>query len=147
MRNLFIILSLSLLIISVADSCYAEKRVAAGNCGMTETSQLSVSFNWFESDVSNVKGKFDKNINEIQNIAKEQGVEKISVQSLNYNISSQNYGGSPTSQFQLNGSVSFLVTPVDGAEKLLIDLVKKNYQASLNVSSYRGNADPMSCGG
>lgn len=146
MRSLLLFLSLFLFLISTSSSS-AENRVAAPKCGMTETSQLSISFNWFEDDISKVKGKFDKNINEIEKIAKEMGVEKISVQSLNYNISSQNYGSGPSSQFQLSGSVSFLVSPVEGAEKLLVDLVKKNYQASLNVSSYRGNADPMSCNG
>lgn len=122
------------------------ERVASGYVGiaagcMTENAQISINFNGVEADANAVKAKFDGKMAEIEKLLKEATLEKFEMQSMNYNISPQNYGNS-SSLFQYNGNFSYTIAPSSKATALMADLTKKGYQASVNVSAYRNGGVP-----
>ena len=118
----------------------------SANCPVAETVQISVSFSGIEVDPTNLQGKLDGKIAELKKLAKEVGVENVSIQSTNYNVSSQMYGGTQSQQYQFSGSVSLTLQPLKKAEEFFVMLSKKGMQSSLNVSSYNngGNCVEMS---
>jgi uncharacterized protein YggE len=111
---------------------------------MTENAQVSVNFNGIEQDVNTIKTKFDAKVTEIEKLFKEAALEKFEMQSMNYNINPQNYGGGMNSTFQFSGNLSFTVLPSSKATALMAELTKKGYQASVNVSAYRNSGVPCS---
>lgn len=127
--------------VAVAKSAVGYYGGASSGC-MTENAQISISFNGVETDVALVKTKFDGKMVELEKLLKEAGLEKFEMQSMNYNISPQNYGGGMNSMFQYNGSLSYTVLPSDKATSLMAELTKKGFQTSVNVSAYRNGGVP-----
>jgi uncharacterized protein YggE len=109
---------------------------------MTENAQISINFNGVETDASVVKTKFDGKMAEIEKLLKEAGLDKFEMQSMNYSINPQNYGGGGNSMFSYNGSLSYMVQPSGKATTLMAELTKKGYQTSVNVSAYRNGSVP-----
>lgn len=147
------ILTLSLVATVFCSSlAFAERVAVAKNAAdyyggaspgcMTENAQISINFNGVEADVALVKTKFDGKMAELEKLLKEAGLEKFEMQSMNYNINPQNYGGSMNSMFQYNGSLSYTILPSDKATSLMAELTKKGFQASVNVSAYRNSGMP-----
>lgn len=127
-----------------AKVAFAERAAysaAVAGC-MTENAQVSINFNGVEADANVVKAKFDSKMAEIEKLLKEAALDKFEMQSMNYNISPQNYGGGSSSLFQYNGSFSYTIAPSAKATTLMADLTKKGYQASVNVSAYRNGGVP-----
>lgn len=108
---------------------------------MTENAQINVNFNGVESDPALVKGKFDAKMAEIEKALKDAGLDKVEMQSMNYNINPQNYGSAST-VVQYNGNISYTVAPSGKATSVMADLIKKGFQASVNVSAYRNGGVP-----
>jgi hypothetical protein len=137
--------------ITFSPAAQAVKSASGLPCDMMENATISISFNGIETDVSVVKDKFDAKIAEIKQVAKDMELQKFDLQSMNYNINTQNYGGvamsrmamntlgtsaAPSPQYRFNGSVSFQFLPAEKATELMMRLTKKGYQANLNVNAY-----------
>lgn len=126
----------------MAKALIAMDRAAAPGIGcMTETASININYNSVESDVSVIKEKVKTKAAEIEKLFKDAGLSKVEMQSTNYSIS-PTYGNTNTA-FNYSGSMNFNLQPSDKATDLLAELIKKGYQASVNVSSYR-NGTP--CG-
>ena len=74
-------------------------------------------------------------------LAKQTGIQKIEVQSYNYNVYPVS-SGSPTAPgspvpYQYNGSVSFSIDSLAKGPDLMAVLSDKGYSANLNVNAYR----------
>lgn len=108
----------------------------AGSSCMTENASLNVSFNTVEKDIVAIKAKFDAQIVEIEKAIKDAGITNFELQSKNYGIYPDN-ANSINSGFRLNGNANFKITPADKAAELMTALMKKGYQANVNVNSYR----------
>ena len=102
-----------------------------------ENAQVSVSFNGMDTGVSVVRAKLDAKIAEVKALAKEQEFTKLVLQSYNYNINANNFGGNGGElRYQYNGSISFAILPPEKAVDFMQMLSKKGYQANVSVSSY-----------
>jgi len=141
--NLVLALALVGAITAISPGAYAEIYDSRENCALTENSQVSVSFSGVESDPTKLQGKLDAKIAELKTIARDIKAESVFVQSTNYNVSSQNYGGQQSAQYQYNGSVSLTLKPQSKAEEFFVQLSKRGFQASLNVSRYAQNGNCM----
>lgn len=139
MRRTLIFTFLVLSTASYAAVASADLRRSAAACAITENAQVSVSFSGVEMEAANVKGKLDSTIAEIKKLAKESGIDKVVVQSTNYNVSTQNYGSPQSPQFQYSGNIGLLIQPTQKAEEFFVILTKKGHQASLNVNSYQSD--------
>lgn len=144
----FRLLLLSLLMLPV--SAHAEKTLAniilpANNagCNLTETTTININFNSIEKDLAVASTYIEKKTAEIQAIAKEVGVEKLDITSVNYSLSQYNSGyQSPETTWQFSGSMAMSVVPSSKGKELLVALSARKYQPSLNVSAYRnGNCN------
>jgi uncharacterized protein YggE len=123
-----------------------DKRAVAmpGNpgqtCALQETGQVGVSFNnVMVAKLDGIGREMDQRIDEVIAFAKQAQIEKIEVQSYNYNVypASGGYPGSVGMSYQYNGSVSFSVEPCSRASDLMSLLASKGYAANLNVNAYR----------
>jgi uncharacterized protein YggE len=116
----------------------AANVVPGTSCTMTETANVNVSFNSIEKDAETAAAVFDVKSRDIQNAAKDVKLEKFDVQSMNYSLYPYNTGAMGAAvQWQLSGNISFTVVPANKGKDVLALLVKKGFQPSLNVSSYK----------
>ncbi len=113
-------------------------------CPMTENSSINISFNSQRTDLSQIKNLMNDKLKEVEALAKEAGVEKFEMQSMNYNIHTNTSGGyicaddeNSCNVYQLNGNMSFMILPSEKGTDLMILLQKKGYTAGLNVNMYR----------
>lgn len=140
MMRKYLVLALAGTVIAAVPA-HAEKvaRLTNANmsCGMQENAQVSINFNGTMSDVAAIKQKFEARMQEVKAAAKELNLDKFELQSMNYNINPQY--GNMSSEFQYNGNASYTVLPASKAADLMQALIKKGFQASLNVNSYRNN--------
>ena len=135
---------------------FAEEKSAAGvgrlkntdkqkNCVMQETANVSVSFNGQESDMTKVKVKIDQKIESARALGSEAGLESVELQNYSYNVYSNNNGGGGccgdncsggNQTFNMNGSFSFVVKPIDKAPDFAALLTKHGYNTNFNVNAY-----------
>ena len=127
----------------IAESRVANKSQPAA-CPMTEQTQVNINFNSEETDLKQVKSMMDNRLKEVEEIAMAMGIEKVEMQSMNYNLHTNNSGGyncggvSNTDRvYRLNGSISFNIHPSDKVIDLLAELNAKGYNGGLNVNKYR----------
>lgn len=118
---------------------------SGSDCPMKEDAYINISFNNLAVDVNDVKSVLDKKINEVLALAEAAQIKKPTIQNYNYNVYSS--GGGATccegggcaggGSYQANGNVNFQLSSTSDASKFAEVLMKKGYQANLNVSSYR----------
>ena len=146
MKCLFALVALIMLPISA----HAEKSLvnstlsnlilggSSAGCTTTETTSVSISFNSIEKDVQVASSLIEKKTAEVKELAKQVGVEKADIASVNYNMNPYN-NGYPSEEvtWQVSGSMSVNVTPPSKAKDFLLLLTKNKYQPSLSVSAYR----------
>lgn len=127
-------------------SVNAESRTSnieeMASCPMTEQTQVNINFNSQYADLKQIKELMDNKVEEIEAMAKKAGIEKIVLQSMNYNIYANrgyqnNFDGPDQRVYQLNGSMSFNVEPADNAIELMEMLNNKGYNGGMNVNKYR----------
>jgi len=109
-------------------------------CAIQETGQVGVNFtNVMVAKLDKIGGELDAKIDEVIALAKQSKVQRIEVQSYNYNVYpvSNGYPAGATVPYQYNGSVTFAVEPCERASELMSLLVSKGYAANLNVNAYR----------
>src|SRR5579884_605092 len=106
MRNL----CLSVLFLALLPMAASAKMVmnGTGTGCLTENAQVSISFNGTEPDIAVIKSKFDAKIEEMKKLSQQAGIEKLDLQSMNYNINPQG-----SNEYQFNGNASFMVSPAD----------------------------------
>ena len=123
-----------------------DARAMPGNpgqlCAMQEQGQLGVSFNnVMVTDLKTLGSQMDRKIDDVIALAKQAGIQKIDVQSYNYNVYPVSGGMAATPgvamPYQYNGSVSFSIEPLANGPDLMALLSGKGYAANLNVNAYR----------
>lgn len=127
-------------------SAMADRKasVSGADCPMKEDSYVNVNFNNLKVDMSDAKAVLDKKIGELMALGEEAGVKPV-LQNLSYNIYSSSGGAScceggdclSVSSYQANGSANFQMSSAAQASEFVSLLMKKGYQANLNVSAYR----------
>jgi uncharacterized protein YggE len=149
-----VVLMLSVCMPAQADEAraVAAKPAPAGgapDCPMHDDTTVNVSFNNNnEKDISVVKALVDRKTAEVQAIAKEAGVTSLDLQSMNYSINANgnNSGGCSASEdsaapanmnYQVYGNLNFKIQPADKGTAFLEMLVKKGFNANLNVNTYK----------
>ncbi len=132
-----------------AEEVVADSRLnlnpQTASCPMTENSQINVSFNSQETDLSKIKSQMESRLKSIEALAKQAGVDQFEMQSMNYNIYANSSGGyncaagetAGNNVYQLNGNISFNVQPSGKATDLMVLLDKNGYVSGLNVNMYR----------
>ena len=112
------------------------------SCAMQEQGQIGVNFNnVVVTDLKALGREMDRRIDELIALAKQSGVQRIEVQSYNYNVYPVTSGYPPAPgtaiPYQYNGSVSFVIEPLAKGPDLMAALSEKGYAANLNVNAYR----------
>lgn len=121
------------------------------NCGMTESSSITVSFNNVTVEIGDVKKFMDDRIAELETDAKDAGIKKFELQSTNMNVYSNNYAGVPVIQYaksdnttvapkvpyQLSGSVTYVLDDVTKIASVADKLTSKGYQINIASNAYR----------
>lgn len=142
MKPVIFLLTLLIYTLSVSAEARTSNYEGLESCPMTEQTQVNINFNSQYSDLQQVKKVMDNKVEEIETMAKKAGIEKIVLQSMNYNIYANrdynnNFNDPAQRIYQLNGSLSFNVEPADNAIKLMEMLNDKGYNGGLNVNKYR----------
>lgn len=132
--TLFTLLTLCLTLPSSTD---ARKIAPAGECTFQENTSVNVSYNGMLENARSIHDLIEERNSTILKLAKEAGVEKINMQSQNYNVNYNPYHGG---QFNYSGNANFIITPADKAMDFVDLLAKKNYQFSLNVNKHKRGA-------
>lgn len=145
MRKIIVAFSLvSALIggVAHADIRAASKAVIAANCsnGMQENVTVSVNLNLMADSFAQAKAKYDEKMQAVTDFAKKQNVKKFDLQSMSYNVNSNNNNGNMV--YQLNGNAGYQMDNADAAFKLAEFLTQQKFQVSVSASSYRnGNCN------
>jgi hypothetical protein len=142
--------------LAVASPSHATKPISAiarnlpaGECTLKENVSLTVSFNRRVKSFSEAKSIFDEQMKKVEDFAVQQKIGKLVVQSQNYNVSAQPVGYSPDGvpdsyNYQVNGSVNYLMHSADAAFKFGEFLTQNKIQVSLSSNAYRqGNCQNM----
>ena len=133
---------------ALAEELVADKRAynnqSTPQCPIIENSQVNINFNSQESDLAQIKVIMDDKLKLMETLAKEAGVKKFEMQSMNYNVYAENsgqYGCSSSANsrgiYRLNGNISFNAHPSEKATDLLILLNENGYSGNLNVNKHR----------
>ena len=130
-----------LLVCSTAAADRAIRAQAQKECSaMEENVNVNISFNAQLPTPLQAKERFDSRLKEIEGLARDGKIKKWSLQSMNYSVSSSNYGyGEPT--YQLSGSASYQTDNADQAFALMEQFSKRGLQLSVSVSKYRSGGD------
>jgi|GEM_PF-3493193 len=120
----------------------AMPRSAGQKCAMQEQGQIGVSFHDVTvTDLKALGSQMDRRIDGVIALAKQAGVQKIELQSYNYNVYPVSGGHAPTPgvaiPYQYNGNASFTIEPLAKGPDFMALLSDKGYAANLNVSAYR----------
>jgi hypothetical protein len=127
----------------VCTAMVASAQMAQVRTCVVENAQVSVSFSGIETDITSVRSKLDTKIAELKGLAEEQQFAKLVVQSSNYSISTNYTGGAAgDARYQFNGNISFVILPAQGAVDFMQMLIKKGYQANVNVNTYNNGSCP-----
>lgn len=116
--------------------------IGGQNCRMIETNTLVVNFNNIPVTVSKAKAFMDERVAEIETLAKQAGLQKFELNSLNYSVYGNSTGGgcgemvAPV-QYILSGSVGYTLDDVTKAESLIKQIEAKGYQINLNSNAYK----------
>ncbi len=122
-----------------AAPAFAETPLPAG-CTMKENVTVGINFNHKVPTIKEAKAKFDEQSATIEQFAKQQELKKFEKQNMNYNIYTQNEYNQPV--YQLNGSVSYMLSNADEAFKFAEFLTTQKFQVTLNSNSYKqGNCN------
>ncbi|HEU5046905.1 MAG TPA: SIMPL domain-containing protein [Rickettsiales bacterium] len=139
-------LVITLMLYATASTARVMAPSPTGNC-LSENASISLQFNDSDADIDVIKQQFDREFSGLEKIAKDAGAEEFTMQSLNYNINAQRpygYNNQNGGRYNLSGNASFKIAPSDKAIGVMAALVKKGYQASLNVNTYnRGGCNPV----
>ncbi len=137
-----VLIALSLLALpAVGREAVPRKIAVGGDCRMQENINISVSFNFRADSFVDAKAEFDQKMKQVEDFAKQQKIEKFEVQSMNYNINTQNYHGADA-EYQMNGSVNYQLTSSDDAFKLGEFLTQQKFQVNVSANSHRqGNCN------
>jgi uncharacterized protein YggE len=109
---------------------------AIPGCTMNETASIAVNINRPVESARKAKEVFDAMIASVQSHAKEQQIDTVTIQSMNYSINPNQYGNTVTN-YMLSGNVSFAVAHGDKAIALMEKLNAEGLTASLNVNAYQ----------
>jgi len=141
---------LALMIVSAFMApAYANEAVArkvapggANGCKMQENVTLSINFTIRAKSFAESRTKYEEKMQQVTNFATQQGIKKFQLQSMNYNINSQNvnYDGMPEPGYQLSGNASYLLDSADSAFKLGEFLGEQKMQVSVNVNKYQNGS-------
>lgn len=112
---------------------------AISTCTMQENVNLSLNFSGAGTSVKEVREALERHVQKVEEQAKQAKVEKITLQSQNYSISSNDHGHN-SGGYQYQGSVAFTLGPQDKAADLLELLDKNGIKASLNVNMYKSGS-------
>ena len=131
-----------LLVCSPALADHANRPVAQSGCAkFKEQVNVGVSFNAQLPSPLQAKERFDSRLKEIEGMAQEAKFKKWTLQSMNYSVSSSNYGYGE-STFQLSGSANYQTDDADKAFALMEQFSKRGLQLNVSVSKYQDG----SCG-
>jgi hypothetical protein len=118
-------------------SALANRAVARGavpGC-LQENVSVSINFNFKVASPHEAKETFDAHLRDIDTFAKQAGLKKWTLQSMNYSVSAQNSGmGEPT--YQLSGNASYQTDNADQAFVLMDQLSKQKMYVNVNVNKY-----------
>lgn len=110
-------------------------------CGMQKQIGVNVNFNIKAATLMEAKAKFDEKIGQVETFAKQQGIQKFDLQSMNYNIyasqTDDDGDGVATKSYQLNGSSSYQLDSEESAFKIGEFLEKQKFQVNINANAYR----------
>ena len=105
-----------------------------GGCAQ-ENATLGVNFNFKAQSFAEAKQKFDDEMKQFDDFAKQQHIEKLIVQNMNYSVNSQQaYGNMSDGSYQLNGNASYRMESADDAFKLGDFLTKQHFMVNVNVN-------------
>ena len=117
---------------------------AGGECVMKENVSISINFNMKAASLTDAKTKVDEKMAQIKAFAAKQKIDNIEPQSMNYNISQQNYGNNSDreKEYRVSGNLSYKLDSSDVAFTFAEFLEKEDYRVTLNSNSYRrGNCN------
>ena len=148
MKRLNILTITSVVLIGTLSSgVFASEKIARSimtdangkECSMVETANVGVNFNNIETELKESRSYIDKKVDDISAIALGLGIEDLEINSLNYNIYSNNSGGCNASNngYRLNGNISFKMSNSEKAAELMEALNEKNYNVNFNMNAYR----------
>ncbi len=124
----------------------SERRSVSPNkrqddCPLIETAQVTVMFDYTDSDVSKLKARMEEKSSEIEKMAPEAGVESLRVETMNYNIFNNNPQATCSVDnpcvFSFNGSVAYNIKPASKAADYLVLLTGKGFKANMYANAYR----------
>ncbi len=140
MKKILLIAGISFLSVSsglsIVQASSIEARKSAKNiCDFTETTELNVRFDLMVEKAMLADAEVKKIQSEITEIAKESGIELISLKSMNFNLNSQrrNQGD----WFQLNGNLRYTIDDYDQSLSFVDKLKQADYQVSLSMNAYQ----------
>lgn len=144
MKNYMLMIAFLLYAVSTSAECRTANYDDLSSCPMIDQSQVNINFNSRYSDLNQIKELMDNKIKEVEAMAKQAGIEKIVLQSMNYNIYANDRNAytdivdeENKRIYQLNGNISFNIEPADNALELMEMLINKGYFGGLNVNKYR----------
>ncbi|GEM_PF-2159588 len=124
----------------------ARKDVQYENCEMLESIMLDVTFSNVPIDITYVKQEAGK----IQLLAKDMGIEDITIQNMSYNTYNNNSSGGcgqalseehklngDTAEYKLSGYLSFMIDNAEKAKSLMDKLIEQGYNVNFSMSAYR----------
>lgn len=125
------------------------------SCPLKNTATLTITLNESGADVVALRKNFDSDVDDAQKFADAMKLEKFEVQSQNYSIrphfnredflmrrNRTDADAKDNAQYTLSGNVVFTVVPGDKGADIMALMVKKGYQATLNVNANRFNCPP-----
>ena len=109
-------------------------------CEMKENVSVGINFNMTADSMMEAKAKFDDKMKQIADYAAQQKIEKLDMQSMNYNIYTQNNG--TDKNYQVSGNVQYQMPSSDMAFKFGEFLEKQKMNVNISANSYRhGNCN------
>lgn len=149
MKKILITLLASAAVVSVP--AYAGKsvistemanRILPGNCDLKETVTLAVNFNRKVRSFSEAKTVIDEQMKKVNELAEQQQIKPLVIQSQSQNVSAQPTSylpdGTPDNyNYNVNGNVSYMIKSADAAYKFAEFLTQQKMQVSLSSNAYR----------
>ena len=121
---------------SVVHASSIEVRKAVTNsCDFTETVELNVRFDLIVEKAILADDEVKKIKSDIEKIAKNSGIELITLKSMNFNLNSQrrNQGN----WYQFNGNIRYTINDYQQSLAFVDELKQSDYQVSLSMNAYQ----------
>ncbi len=140
-KTAFAIMILSTAVVQPAKAIEAMLvRTDMSQCEMNKNMTLGINFNNVFVTAEESGAYVQTKITEIETIAKENGVEKILIQNMNYNINSVHGSYNQPKvegQFRLHGNINFQLQGDKEPVNLLKALDEKGYNVNFRVNANR----------